>query len=123
MLGYVTLGTNDFEKSKTFYDTVLAGMGMARTTTFETMQFYGTKERPLAVAVCLPYDDSRPASAGNGTMVALEASSREMVDAVYQIALAAGAPDEGEPGLRDESFYGAYFRDPDGNKICVYRFI
>jgi predicted lactoylglutathione lyase len=54
-------------------------------------------------------------------MVSLVAPSREVVDQVYKDALAAGAKDEGAPGERTAAFYGAYFRDPDGNKICVFK--
>jgi predicted lactoylglutathione lyase len=119
MIGYVTIGTNDFEKSKTFYDTVLAGLGGSRTMTMERMQGYGRKGSPVMLAVCKPYD-GQPATSGNGTMISLAAPSREVVDKVHADALAAGAADEGAPGLRGDTFYGAYFRDPDGNKLCVF---
>jgi len=119
MIGYVTIGTNDFEKSKKFYDAVLAGLGGKRTMTMERMQGYGSGKGPM-LAVCLPYD-GKAATGGNGTMVALAAPSRETVDKVYADALAHGATDEGAPGLRGDTFYGAYFRDPDGNKLCVFK--
>jgi catechol 2,3-dioxygenase-like lactoylglutathione lyase family enzyme len=60
--------------------------------------------------------------AGNGQMVAFLANSRDSVDRAYATALAHGATSEGAPGLRPEyhsNYYGAYFRDPDGNKLCV----
>jgi catechol 2,3-dioxygenase-like lactoylglutathione lyase family enzyme len=119
MIGYVTLGTNDFEKSKTFYDKALAALGAGRTMTMDRMQGYGVKGNPVMLAVCKPYNE-KPASAGNGTMVSFFAPSREVVDKVHADALAAGATDEGAPGLRGDTFYGAYFRDPDGNKLCVF---
>jgi catechol 2,3-dioxygenase-like lactoylglutathione lyase family enzyme len=119
MIGYVTIGTNDFEKSKSFYDKVLAGLGAKRTMTMERMQGYGTKGGPM-LAVCKPYNE-KPATAGNGTMVSLSAPSREVVDKVHADALAAGASDDGAPGLRGDTFYGAYFRDLDGNKLCVFK--
>jgi predicted lactoylglutathione lyase len=62
------------------------------------------------------------ASPGNGQMIALLAASRKMVDLAHAIALSAGATCEGPPGLRPqyhENYYGAYFRDLDGNKLCV----
>jgi len=68
-----------------------------------------------------PYD-GRPASAGNGSMVALLASDRRTVDAVHAVAQQQGGVDEGAPGLRPEyhsNYYGAYFRDLDGKKLCV----
>ena len=73
------------------------------------------------LGVCKPYD-GKPATGGNGTMVALTAKSREIVDAVHAAALAAGGADEGAPGLRGDTFYGAYFRDLDGNKLCVFHY-
>jgi len=118
MIGYVTLGTDDLEKAKTFYDTVLGELGGARTMTMERMQGYGNKRGPM-LAVCRPYD-GKGATAGNGTMIALAAPSRELVDKVHAVALASGAADEGAPGLRGDTFYGAYFRDLDGNKLCVF---
>jgi catechol 2,3-dioxygenase-like lactoylglutathione lyase family enzyme len=120
MLGYVTIGTNDFEKSKAFYETVLAGLGVRKTFGGERMQGYGVKGQPGSLVVCKPYDQGK-ASHGNGEMVALTAPSRELVDTVHAAALAAGAADEGAPGERGTGFYGAYFRDPDGNKICIFK--
>jgi predicted lactoylglutathione lyase len=72
------------------------------------------------IAVCKPYDE-QPASAGNGSMFGLAAASREQVDAIHAAAIAAGGVCEGEPGMRTDTFYGAYFRDPDGNKICAFK--
>jgi catechol 2,3-dioxygenase-like lactoylglutathione lyase family enzyme len=119
MIGYVTLGTNDLERAKTFYDTVLAELAGKRTTAFERMQLWGLGRGPM-LAVCTPFDE-KTATHGNGTMVALSARSREQVDKVHKKAMEAGASDEGAPGLRGDDFYGAYFRDPDGNKICIFR--
>lgn len=120
MIGYVTIGTNDFERAKTFYDAVFVPMGAKRTfTNGDHMQFYGNRETRTMFAVCEPYD-GQPASAGNGSMFGLPAATREMVEAVHAAALAAGGACEGKPGLRLPNFYSAYFRDPDGNKICVF---
>ena len=121
MIGYVTLGSNDFEKAKAFYDAVLAPLGADRTMSGETMQGYGGPGEGPMLGVCKPYD-GKPATGGNGTMVALTAKSREIVDAVHAAALAAGGADEGAPGLRGDTFYGAYFRDLDGNKLCVFHY-
>ena len=119
MIGYVTLGTNDMEKSKTFYDKVLAELGGARGFKTDRMQGYSAKGGPM-LAVCTPYD-GKTATPGNGTMISLAAPSREVVDKTYKNAMAAGAADEGAPGERGTGFYGAYFRDPDGNKLCVFK--
>src|SRR5665213_3948381 len=110
MIGYVTLGSNDFERAKAFYDTVLGELGGKRTWTMDRIQFYGSAQRGPMVAICRPYDE-KPATAGNGAMVSLAAPSRELVDKTHATALAAGAKDEGAPGLRTDTFYGAYFRD------------
>jgi catechol 2,3-dioxygenase-like lactoylglutathione lyase family enzyme len=119
MIGYVTIGTNDFEKAKAFYDAALAGLGAKRRGSGDRMQAYRGASGPMLM-VCKPYD-GQTATGGNGTMVALTAESREVVDQVHKDALAAGATDEGAPGDRGGNFYGAYFRDPDGNKLCVFK--
>lgn len=121
MIGYVTIGTNDYDRARKFYDAVLAGLGGKRTMEFDNrLQGYGNGTSPVMFAVAKPYD-GKPATSGNGTMVALSAPSREAVDKVYADAIRHGATDEGAPGLRGDTFYGAYFRDKDGNKICVFK--
>jgi predicted lactoylglutathione lyase len=119
MIGYVTVGSNDFEKAKAFYDVVLAELGAKRSMTMDRIQGYSAAQGPM-LAVCKPYDE-KPATVGNGMMVSLAAPDRATVDKVYAKALGAGATDEGAPGLRGETFYGAYFRDLDGNKFCVFK--
>jgi predicted lactoylglutathione lyase len=76
-------------------------------------------ERIRGYATGKPYD-GEAAHPGNGLMVALTAPSREVVDQILAEALASGGRDEGAPGERMPGFYGAYFRDPDGNKLCVF---
>jgi catechol 2,3-dioxygenase-like lactoylglutathione lyase family enzyme len=120
MIGYAMVGTNDLEKAKSFYDAVLAELGGKRRGGSERMQAYVNGGTGAAFYVCRPHD-AKAATFGNGTMISFVAPSREVVDAVYKKALASGATDEGAPGLRGETFYGAYFRDPDGNKLCVYK--
>ena len=121
MIGYVTIGTNDFEKSKSFYDGVLGELGGKRTMTMERLQGYGNGQSPVMLAVCKPYDE-KPASHGNGTMVSLAAPSQEAVQKVHAKALSLGAKDEGAPGPRGTGgFYAGYFRDLDGNKLCVFK--
>ena len=120
MIGYVTLGSNDLDKARVFYDGVLAGLGARRGYHGERMQFWITGEGAPMLSLCLPFD-GEPASVGNGVMVALPAPSPEIVDQVYAAAIALGATDEGAPGQRLDWFYGGYFRDLDGNKICVFK--
>jgi predicted lactoylglutathione lyase len=119
MIGYATLGANDFEKAKAFYDKVLAELGAKRTMTNERMQGYGNGQSPVMLAVCKPYD-GKTASSGNGAMIALASPSRDVVDKTYAAAMAGGAKDEGAPGDRGGGFYAGYFRDLDGNKLCVF---
>jgi predicted lactoylglutathione lyase len=74
------------------------------------------------LAVCIPYDEKDP-SPGNGNMVAINPGSKEKVDELYRKALELGATSEGEPGQRiADMFYGAYIRDPDGNKVAFFQF-
>jgi predicted lactoylglutathione lyase len=119
MIGYTTVGSNDLEKAKTFYDAVLAPLGVTRGFTMDRMQMYGDFGQG-SLAVCRPFDEQAAVS-GNGPMVALASPSREVVDQVHATALANGGRCEGPPGLRGDSFYGAYFRDLDGNKLCVFK--
>lgn len=119
MIGYVTIGTNDFEKAKEFYDELLAVMGGKRAFDNDHLQGYGGGGGGM-LAVAKPHD-GKPATAGNGTMLALNAASKEIVDKMHAKALSMGCADEGAPGPRgDSGFYGAYFRDLDGNKLCVF---
>lgn len=119
MIGYATLGANDFEKAKAFYDAVLAELGGGRTMNMDRLQGYGSPAGGAMLAICKPFD-GQPATVGNGVMISLASPSREMVDKSYARAMANGAKDEGAPGLRGDTFYGAYFRDLDGNKLCVF---
>ncbi len=121
MIGYVTIGTNDLDKAKTFYDAVLAPLGGKRTfANGDRMQFYGGGATPGMIAISKPYDE-KPASVGNGSMFGFPATSTEQVDAAHAAALAAGGTCDGPPGQRMPTFYGAYVRDPDGNKLCFFK--
>ncbi len=125
MIGYVTLGTEDIDKARDYYDALLGSIGAKRLMEFDTgFTLYGTGWGRPGLAVTRPYN-GQPAVAGNGNMVALVMDSRDKVDAFHAKALELGGSDEGPPGLRgpegDRAFYGAYFRDPEGNKICAFR--
>ena len=119
MIGYVTIGTRDMDRAVAFYDALLAELGAKQLMGMDRIKFYGTGPGAPMLAVCIPYDqqEQRP---GNGNMVAIPAGSRENVDKIYAKARELGASDEGEPGERMPVFYGAYVRDPDGNKLCFY---
>ncbi|MEM6582539.1 MAG: VOC family protein [Pseudomonadota bacterium] len=122
MLGYVTIGVNDMEKAKQFYGDLLAPLGASVVLDAGRIVFFGTDMGSPMLAVCTPYNEEAPAP-GNGNMVAIGPGSKEKVDEMYNKAIALGASSEGEPGQRiEDMFYGAYFRDPDGNKVCFFQF-
>lgn len=120
MIGYTTLGTGDLERARAFYDAVLAPLGGRRTLSYERSQYWGGPGRGAMLGITLPFDGAQQ-SVGNGVMVALAADTPEAIATVHAAALAAGGTCEGPPGDRGGGFYGAYFRDPDGNKLCVFR--
>lgn len=123
MIGYTMLGTNDHARAKAFYDPLLGLLGAKANAGWssDSRTFYMAAAGAPMLVVGKPYDEAG-ATSGNGTMVALTAPSREVIDELYAKAIATGATDEGAPGLRGDAFYGAYFRDLDGNKICVFKF-
>jgi catechol 2,3-dioxygenase-like lactoylglutathione lyase family enzyme len=86
-----------------------------RVMEFDRFIAWGRGNEP-GIGLTYPFDGN-PASVGNGGMVALTARDEAQVRRIYEIALANGGSDEGPPGPRGESFYAAYFRDPDGNKL------
>ena len=120
MIGYVTLGTNDIERAAAFYDELLAVYGAKRGMQSDKMILWSSSKpgRP-SLGVIKPYDKNA-ASVGNGTMGALGIDDPAKVDELHKKALALGGKDEGAPGSRGGGFYGAYFRDLDGNKLCVF---
>ncbi len=125
MIGYVTIGTNDLDKARSYYDALFGSIGASRLMELpDGFTLYGTGWGKPGVAITPPYD-KKTASAGNGNMVAIAFDAREKVDAFHARALELGGSDEGAPGLRTEegerAFYGAYFRDPEGNKFCAFR--
>lgn len=119
MLGYITLGSNDLDRALAFHDEVLGLLGARRMMPTAGGWIYGS-DRP-AVGITKPYN-GEAATAGNGNMAALTAPDRATVDAVHAKALELGGTCEGAPGERMPTFYGAYFRDLDGNKFCVFKF-
>ncbi len=119
MIGYVTLGTNDFSRSTAFYDALLAELGAKRIMEGPRFVAWGTSMQAPSLGVILPFD-GQPATRGNGTMVALAVKSPAQVDALHAKALKLGGTDEGAPGERFKGFYAGYFRDLDGNKLNFF---
>ncbi|GIT92511.1 lactoylglutathione lyase [Jannaschia pagri] len=124
MISHVCLGSTDLPRSHRFFTALLTPLGL-------TEVIMGTNGEPPVLCwhqpgttaprlyVAIPFDD-RPATAGNGSMLALSAPSQAAVDAAHAAGLAAGGTDEGAPGPRPHygpDYYGAYLRDPDGNKL------
>jgi catechol 2,3-dioxygenase-like lactoylglutathione lyase family enzyme len=121
MIGYVTLGTNDLASASEFYDAIAAEMGVGRMMESDQFIAWGEPGDKAGIGLTLPHD-GKPATVGNGVMVALEAKDQAQVDRLHAIALARGGTCEGTPGPRGEGFYAAYFRDRDGNKLNAFVF-
>ena len=119
MIGYVTLGTSDMDRAKAFYDQLLEPFGAKVLMDMGRFVLWGTSFEEPCLAAATPYDE-KPATVGNGTMIALRAPSKEAVDALHAKALELGGKDEGAPGPRGDGFYAGYFRDLDGNKLNAY---
>ena len=122
-IDHVSVGVTNMKRSKAFYDAVLAPLGMAPVYPVEIHGQlvgvgYGVPDKP-AFWIQLPIN-AQPASMGNGVHIAFRADARAAVDAFFLAALEQGGAEDGRPGLRTEyhpDYYGAFVRDPDGNKI------
>jgi predicted lactoylglutathione lyase len=121
MIAYTTIGTADIEKAKAFYLALLEDMGVSVVMDMGRLAALGTPSGGPLLGVCIPYNEA-PATPGNGNMVAINPGSQELVDKLYAKALELGGTDDGAPGSRGDGFYGAYFRDLDGNKLCFCHF-
>ena len=119
VIGFVMIGTNDLEKSSKFYDAILVHLGMKRITITERYIGYGSSENDGVKFYITKPHNKENATAGNGTMVALSAETKEAVNKFHKTALEKGAVDEGTPGVRSDGNYYGYIRDHDGNKITA----
>lgn len=124
MISHIHVGITDFARAWHFYEAVLPLLGLEIRFSEPDKEWGGwqapDRTRPLFL-IGKPFDGA-PAEAGNGHMTAFLAPDRATVDRVHTAALAAGGTSDGAPGLRPQyhaHYYGAYFRDPDGNKLCV----
>jgi len=118
MFSHITLGTNDFERARPFWLAVMDVLGHPILFEREGGIAFGEPTGPKTF-VGAPFD-GEAARPGNGVHVAYLLRDRAMVDAFHAAALANGGSDEGAPGLRPHyhsNYYGAYVRDPDGNKL------
>ncbi|MFN3724641.1 MAG: VOC family protein [Paracoccaceae bacterium] len=127
MIGYVTVGADDLSLAKRFYSAFLPALGYELTVGSEGLSYVLPGQPGLSAYLpdfyVKPTFDGRPASAGNGTMIAFDVSSQKQVRVLHAAALSAGGSDEGAPGFRDvygPYFYVGYLRDPQGNKIALF---
>jgi catechol 2,3-dioxygenase-like lactoylglutathione lyase family enzyme len=118
---HAVIGTNDIEHARTFYDAVLAPLGIKRLGNTEQASFYGIKTPELVVTKPI---DGNPATGANGGTISFAAPSRAAVNSFHESALANGGQCAGAPGPRPvaETAYAAYVRDAVGNKIAAYCF-
>jgi catechol 2,3-dioxygenase-like lactoylglutathione lyase family enzyme len=121
MFTHICVGANDLAESKKFYDAVLGAIGLPEGQLFEDRAcVYGTDSGRLIVT---KPRNGEPATMANGGTIGFGAATTDAVDAFHAAGLANGGTDEGAPGRRPLSptnAYGAYLRDPVGNKICVF---
>lgn len=118
MFSHVTIGSTDPNKASEFYDEVLGALGIKVFIKHEGAVAYGDAAGPKTF-ILKPFNGAPPAP-GNGSHLAYLAKTRDQVDAFYAAAIRLGGTDEGAPGLRLQyhpNYYGAYVRDPEGNKL------
>ena len=127
MIAYVTVGADDLTRAKRFYTAFLPALGYSLDEGPEGLSFalpVLPGERAISPDFYVkPTFDGRPASAGNGTMIAFEVQNQQQVRELHAAALAAGGTDEGAPGFRaayGPHFYVSYLRDPQGNKLALF---
>jgi catechol 2,3-dioxygenase-like lactoylglutathione lyase family enzyme len=121
MIDHVSIPVQDLAASAAFYDRVLEPLGYKRLAQRPTTVGFGKKYPEL----WLNLRADMPADANPGTHVALRAASQDAVRAFHAAALANGGASDGDPGLRQAAvtgYYGAFIRDPDGNRIEAVTF-
>lgn len=117
MIHHVSVGTNDVRRARTFYDPLMALIGLRVLKSSERSVHYGASDIIFSLETPV---DGEPASPGNGVHIAFQAPDRETVRRFHRVAMVNGGSDEGGPGIRDDynaNYYGAFVRDLDGNKI------
>ena len=122
MFSFVTIGSNNLEKSSTFYSKILKPLKIKRA--LKHHRYYGYSKiispKKIELYIIKPHNKKK-ATFGNGTMITFQANTKKAVDDFYKIGIKLGAKDEGAPGPRHGKDYYAYLRDLDGNKICVFK--
>lgn len=122
MLMSIRVGTNDVAKARAFYDATFTALGGDATTVPESAPVGVYRLPGGPVFIVGPAADGGPATHANGGTILLVAQDEAAVAAWYAAGIANGGSSEGEPGPRDRARgrYGAYLRDPDGNKLGCY---
>ena len=120
MFSHIMIGTNNLDRAKAFYDTVLGTLGVPPARVDGHRIFYMTRTGVFSVSVPI---DGKPATIANGGTIGFACSSPEQVEAWHKAGCANGGKScEDPPGVREGAtgkLYLAYLRDPDGNKICA----
>lgn len=120
MISHLNIGTNNLARAEAFFDELLKLFNAKQAYKSERTVLYAFAEGTGKLAINTPFN-GEPATAGNGTMVALNGANQAHVDAVHTKALELGGSCEGAPGTRlGGALYAAYFRDLDGNKFGVF---
>jgi catechol 2,3-dioxygenase-like lactoylglutathione lyase family enzyme len=122
LIHHVSLGTNDIERAKAFYDPLMSLIGFRLIKVSDTSIHYGASDIVFSLETPM---DGLPATAGNGVHIAFQTPDRETVRRFYKTAIDNGGADEGAPGIREKynaNYYGAFVRDLDGNKIEAVTF-
>ena len=119
MFSHVVVGSNDLAKSKAFYDAVFAAMGGNPGADMGTRLAYGHKGGNFMVSTP---NNGEPAFHANGGTIGFSMDSPEQAEAWHAAGLANGGSCEGQPESKPQApgSYGAYLRDPDGNKLAAF---
>jgi catechol 2,3-dioxygenase-like lactoylglutathione lyase family enzyme len=123
LFSHIFLGVTDFDRALSFYRALMPALGNEERFCDRSRPWAGWQSEPGVRPLFLigkPYAGNH--ATGNGQMIAFLALNRDAVTTAYNIAVTSGGASEGPPGLRPEyhpHYFGAYFRDTEGNKICV----
>ena len=122
MFAFVTIGSNNLKRSGIFYSKILKPLKIKKVLTHKRYYGYAKVHTPKKIELYLikPHNKKK-STIGNGTMITFSAESKKAVDEFYNLGIKQGAKDEGRPGPRHSKDYYAYIRDPDGNKLCVFK--
>jgi catechol 2,3-dioxygenase-like lactoylglutathione lyase family enzyme len=123
MIDHTSIAVRDLKKGEAFYTALLAPLGMAKLRQWDAAIGFGKKYPEFWInrraAMDRVADDS-------GVHICLRAPSAEAVDAFHAAALKAGGTSDVAPGVRPEyhqTYYAAFIRDPDGNRIEAVTFL